>query len=91
MFVKESNQKSFIRDLSPYSARNKYDPHSECPDMGNIPTELLDKIRIDFFAVPMQAAYKAIAEAWYQWFGNCGEAPYKTHVKSWHEKKQIKI
>ncbi len=38
-------------------------PTVNAPDMGNIPTELLDKIRIDFFSEPMQAAYKAIAEA----------------------------
>ncbi len=36
---------------------------SSAPNLGNIPTELLDKIRIDFFSEPMQAAYKAIAEA----------------------------
>lgn len=38
-------------------------PTASAPDLGNIPTELLDKIRIDFFSEPMQAAYKAIAEA----------------------------
>jgi ATP-dependent Lon protease len=37
-------------------------PTANAPDIGSIPTELLDKIRIEFFSEPMQAAYKAIAE-----------------------------
>ncbi|NIM13880.1 MAG: protease Lon-related BREX system protein BrxL [Candidatus Aminicenantes bacterium] len=38
-------------------------PTANASDIGNIPTELLDKIRIDFFSEPKQAAFKAISEA----------------------------
>jgi ATP-dependent Lon protease len=38
-------------------------PTANAADLGSIPTELLDKIRIEFFSEPIQAAYKAIAEA----------------------------
>ena len=37
-------------------------PTVNVPDLGSIPKELLDKIRIEFFSELMQAAYKAIAE-----------------------------
>jgi predicted ATP-dependent Lon-type protease len=33
-------------------------PTANAPDLGSIPTGLLDKIRIEFFSEPMQAAYK---------------------------------
>jgi len=44
-------------------ARQVIIPTANAPDLGSIPTELLDKIRIEFFSEPIQAAYKAIAES----------------------------
>jgi ATP-dependent Lon protease len=44
-------------------ARQVMIPSVNAPDLGVIPTELLDKIRIEFFSEPIQAAYKAIEEA----------------------------
>ena len=44
-------------------ARQVMIPTANAADLGSIPTELLDKIRIEFFSEPIQAAYKAIAEA----------------------------
>ena len=43
-------------------ARQVMIPTANAADLGSIPTELLDKIRIEFFSEPIQAAYKAIAE-----------------------------
>jgi ATP-dependent Lon protease len=37
-------------------------PTANATDLGAIPTELLDKVRIEFFSEPIQAAYKALAE-----------------------------
>lgn len=38
-------------------------PTANAPDLGSMPTELLDKVRIELFSEPIQAAFKAIAEA----------------------------
>lgn len=38
-------------------------PTVNAPDLGGIPAELLDKLRLDFYSDPTQAAFKAIAEA----------------------------
>jgi len=37
-------------------------PTSNAADLGKIPPELLDKLRVDFYSEPHQAAFKAIAE-----------------------------
>lgn len=38
-------------------------PTANAADFGSIPAELLDKLRVDFYSDPYQAAVKAIAEA----------------------------
>ncbi len=43
-------------------ARQVLVPTANAPDFGAIPAELLDKLRIDFFSEPSQAAFKALAE-----------------------------
>jgi ATP-dependent Lon protease len=43
-------------------ARQVMIPTANAADLGIIPTELLDKIRIECFSEPIQTAYKAIAE-----------------------------
>jgi ATP-dependent Lon protease len=52
-----------IRVAMDSGAKQVMIPTVNSPDLGNIPTELLDKIRIEFFSEPMQAAYKAISES----------------------------
>jgi ATP-dependent Lon protease len=37
-------------------------PTANAADLGSIPSELLDKLRIEFYSAPIQAAYKAIVE-----------------------------
>jgi ATP-dependent Lon protease len=37
-------------------------PTVNAADFGSIPPELLDKIRVEFYSDPMQAAFKAISE-----------------------------
>jgi ATP-dependent Lon protease len=44
-------------------ARQVLIPTANAPDFGSIPPELLDKLRVDFYSEPSQAAFKAIAEA----------------------------
>jgi len=44
-------------------ARQVLIPTANAPDLGGIPSELLDKVRIDFYSEPIQAAFKVIAEA----------------------------
>ena len=36
---------------------------STASDLGSIPAELLDKLRVEFYSDPSQAVFKAIAEA----------------------------
>ena len=38
-------------------------PTSNAADLGSIPSELLDKLRVEFYSDPMQAAFKAIVDA----------------------------
>jgi ATP-dependent Lon protease len=38
-------------------------PTTNAADLGSIPSELLDKLRVEFFSDPMQAAFKAIVDA----------------------------
>lgn len=38
-------------------------PTTNAADLGSIPSELLDKLRVEFFSDPMQAAFKALVEA----------------------------
>ena len=38
-------------------------PTVNASDFASIPPELLDKLRVDFYSEPLQAAFKAIAEA----------------------------
>ena len=38
-------------------------PTANAADLGSVPPELLDKIRVEFYSDPGQAAFKAIAEA----------------------------
>lgn len=38
-------------------------PTANAADFGSIPAELLDKLKVDFYSDPAQAAFKAIAEA----------------------------
>ncbi len=38
-------------------------PTANAADFGSIPAELLDKLRVEFYSDPAQAAFKAIAEA----------------------------
>jgi ATP-dependent Lon protease len=52
-----------IRVAMDSGARQVMIPTVNAPDLGAIPTELLDKVRIEFFSEPIQAAYKALAEA----------------------------
>ncbi|MFZ1489913.1 MAG: protease Lon-related BREX system protein BrxL [Ilumatobacteraceae bacterium] len=44
-------------------ARQVLIPTVNAADFGTIPGELLDKLRVDFYSDPSQAAFKAIAEA----------------------------
>ena len=44
-------------------ARQVLIPTANAPDFASIPPELLDKLRVDFYSEPSQAAFKAIAEA----------------------------
>jgi ATP-dependent Lon protease len=37
-------------------------PTANASDLGSIPAEVLDKIRVDFYSEPAQAAFKALAE-----------------------------
>jgi ATP-dependent Lon protease len=37
-------------------------PTTNAADLGGIPSELLDKVRIEFYSDPMQAAFKALVE-----------------------------
>jgi len=43
-------------------ARQVLIPTTNASDLGKIPSELLDKLRVDFYSEPSQAAFKAIAE-----------------------------
>jgi ATP-dependent Lon protease len=43
-------------------ARQVLIPTVNAADLGNIPPELLDKVRVDFYTDPSQAAFKAMAE-----------------------------
>lgn len=43
-------------------ARQVLIPTANAPDFGSIPPELLDKLRVDFYSDPSQAAFKAVAE-----------------------------
>lgn len=52
-----------IRVAMDSGAKQVMIPTISAPDLGGIPTELLDKTRIEFFSEPIQAAYKALAEA----------------------------
>lgn len=38
-------------------------PTANASDLGSVPPELLDKLRVNFYSDPAQAAFKAIAEA----------------------------
>jgi ATP-dependent Lon protease len=38
-------------------------PTANAADLGSVPPELLDKIRVEFYSDPNQAAFKAIADA----------------------------
>jgi ATP-dependent Lon protease len=51
-----------IRVAMDSGAKQVMIPTVNAPDLGSIPTELLDKTRIEFFSEPIQAAYKALAE-----------------------------
>lgn len=44
-------------------ARHVLLPTTNAGDLAGIPAELLDKLRVDFYSDPSQAAFKAIAEA----------------------------
>jgi ATP-dependent Lon protease len=44
-------------------ARQVLVPTANAADFASIPPELLDKLRVDFYSDPSQAAFKAIAEA----------------------------
>jgi ATP-dependent Lon protease len=44
-------------------ARQVLIPTANAADLGSIPPELLDKVRVDFYTDPSQAAFKAMAEA----------------------------
>jgi len=44
-------------------ARQVLIPTVNAADLGSIPPELLDKVRVDFYTDPSQAAFKAMAEA----------------------------
>jgi len=37
-------------------------PTANAADLGSIPAEILDKLRVDFYSEPSQAAFKALAE-----------------------------
>jgi len=50
-----------IRVAMDSGAKQVMIPTVNAPDLGSIPTELLDKTRIEFFSEPIQAAYKALA------------------------------
>lgn len=43
-------------------ARQVLIPTANAPDFASIPAELLDKLRVEFYSEPSQAAFKAIAE-----------------------------
>ena len=38
-------------------------PTANAPDVGAIPADLLDKLRLDFYSDPLQAAFKAVAQS----------------------------
>lgn len=43
-------------------ARQVMIPTANAPDFGSIPTALFDKLRVEFFSDPAQAAFKALAD-----------------------------
>ena len=49
-----------IRIAMDAGAKQVIIPTTNAADFGNIPPELLDKMRVDFYSDPMQAAFKAI-------------------------------
>lgn len=52
-----------IRVAMDAGAKQVIIPTTNATDFGSIPPELLDKLRVEFFSDPMQAAFKAISEA----------------------------
>jgi len=52
-----------IRIAMDAGAKQVIIPTTNAADFGSIPPELLDKLRVEFFSDPMQAAFKAISEA----------------------------
>lgn len=44
-------------------ARQVMIPTANAPDFGSIPSDLLDKLRVEFYSEPAQAAFKALADS----------------------------
>ena len=51
-----------LRVAAEAGAKQVLIPTTNAADLGSIPSELLDKLRLDFYSDPMQAVYKALAE-----------------------------
>lgn len=51
-----------LRVAADAGARQVLIPTTNAADLGSIPSELLDKVRIEFYSDPMQAVFKALAE-----------------------------
>jgi len=61
-FVKIEQLGDRLRVAMDAGARQVLIPTANAADLGAIPAEVLDKVRVDFYSEPSQAAFKALAE-----------------------------